>query len=563
MVLGVISAPSAAAADDASISGTVRSWQAGTPLGGVTVRAYLTPNVTTAVGTATTAGDGSYSFTGLAAGTYKVRFNGDPDLYREQWYFFEDDAGAASPIALGAGDQDTGIDGYLPDATTSISGTVRDNDNIVPIQGVTVSVYAVGDLVHPVYSTPTRLDGTYEFTGVTPGDYKILYSGDPELFVDQWYGYTADPSLAYVATVTPGSHLSGIDGYLLDATTSLAGTLRRSDNIAPLAGATVKLYTAANTTTAIRTTTTAADGSYSFTGIATGTYKVFFTADQALYVDQWYGYTADPSLAYVATVTPGSHQTGIDGYLLDATTSLAGTLRRSDNIAPLAGATVKLYTAANTTTAIRTTTTAADGSYSFTGIATGTYKVFFTADQALYVDQWYGYTADPSLAYVATVTPGSHQTGIDGYLLDATTSLAGTVHDASAQALKGAVVDLFRTTDPVTPILTTTSAGDGSYRFTGLGGGVVPAPLQRGRRVVPCRAVVFVRPRCGLGDRGDHRTREPHDRCRRIPDLHRQLGHGRHAGHQRNPHRQFHAHGDSWRLEPRRDQLPVPVVRRR
>ena len=159
-----------------------------------------------------------------------------------------------------------------------------------------------------------------------------------------------------------------------------------------VAGVTVDLLNATGTSV-LATTTTDANGLYSFTGLAAGTYEVAFVAPS--------GYFFSPELA---TNTPGMNSSA------DATTGITGPITLTagevdnnvevglvpaampgggpasigntvwldsngngldDNEAGAAGVTVDLLNASGTAT-LQTTTTDANGNYAFTGLSDGT-----------------------------------------------------------------------------------------------------------------------------------------------------------------------------------------------
>ena len=148
-----------------------------------------------------------------------------------------------------------------------------------------------------------------------------------------------------------------------------------SDGVTPVSGATVGLYATTNTTAPVATTITAADGSYQFTGIAPDTYKLHVSADPSRYLPQWYFNSTDPEGASAIDIGPGTHNTGWNVISSDATTSLDGVVYAPDDVTPISGATVGLYSASDTNTPVATTATAADGSYHFAGMAPDTYKL--------------------------------------------------------------------------------------------------------------------------------------------------------------------------------------------
>src|SRR5207237_1426926 len=121
-----VPATAAGAADPsttASVHGTVTAADTGQPLPGVAVLA-------TGPGYAnvTTAADGSYTVTGLAAGDYRVWFQpapGAPDV--GQYFGGSTDWNAATVVTLAAGATRTGVDTQLGPAAT-ISGRVTGPD---------------------------------------------------------------------------------------------------------------------------------------------------------------------------------------------------------------------------------------------------------------------------------------------------------------------------------------------------------------------------------------------------------------------------------------------------
>ena len=142
-----------------------------------------------------TLGDGSYSFDGLAPGTYSVQF--DTSTLSGEWSSTLVNAGSddtldsdAGPDGLSPqttltnnGDRDSTLDfGIIPLGT--VSGTIwedMDNDGIISdlsmfaLEGIEVTIYTVNpdgtrDVLQTVLTGPL---GFYEFTGLPSGDYAI------------------------------------------------------------------------------------------------------------------------------------------------------------------------------------------------------------------------------------------------------------------------------------------------------------------------------------------------------------------------------------------------------
>src|SRR5439155_21775021 len=113
----------AALATGASVSGTIRT-AAGSAVVGGFVSLQSTSTGVTAQGRSGT--DGTYLVSGLAAGSYTVKFTPPCALegYAPQWYDGQASPSTATTLTLVAGQPRTGVDGVLP-AEATISGTVR------------------------------------------------------------------------------------------------------------------------------------------------------------------------------------------------------------------------------------------------------------------------------------------------------------------------------------------------------------------------------------------------------------------------------------------------------
>ena len=166
----------------ASISGTVTD--ATTPahgLGSVVVRVYAA--TASPVAGAVTAADGTYTAAGLAAGSYKVCFDGrfatgggsTTGLYQDRCYnnvvWPNPAAGApaaATALTLAASQASTGINAKLP-AAGAITGAVTEANTGSALGNVRVYAYAVGGSASVPASTGlTAADGSYTLRHLTP-----------------------------------------------------------------------------------------------------------------------------------------------------------------------------------------------------------------------------------------------------------------------------------------------------------------------------------------------------------------------------------------------------------
>jgi hypothetical protein len=364
-----------------------------------------------ALKTTTTAdSSGKYSFINLANGSYTVTASKSGVTFTP-----------ASMQVTVNGAQVTGVNftastGSQSQNTFTISGTISPTGNG---SGATVTLGGAATAIATANSS-----GSYSFTGLTNGSYTVTASKS---------GFAFSPASLQVT-------VSGVN--VTDANFAASAvppnTFSISGTISPAAsgsGVTVTLGGAATSVTTANTS-----GSYSFTGLANGSYTV--TASKS-------GFTFSPSSLQV-TVN-GANVTGENftaSAVAPTTFSISGTISPAANGS---GATVTLGGAASATT-----TANSSGSYSFTGLTNGSYTV--TASKT-------GFTFSPS-SLQATVS-GANVAG-ENFTASAvsptTFSISGTISPAVSGS--GATLTLSGAGSA-----TTTANSSGAYSFTGLANG--------------------------------------------------------------------------------------------
>jgi len=430
--------------------------------------------------TTKTDANGNYSFDNLPDGTYSVKVvkdgaltdleqTEDPDATKDS---------ASEPIVLNE-DNSTKKNvnfGYVPDYF--IKGTIyRDGNRSGALdageklyKGVTVNLVDADGTV--VATTTTDADGTYSFDKLPAGTYsvKVVQDGPIASLENNDNPSTTDVNFGYVNN------------------NSLSGTVYRDDSrngdqdgTEPgYSGVTVQLLDASGNVVA--TTTTDANGAYSFSKLPDGTYSVKVVKDGELADTEQ---TEDPDANKdnaSEPVTLGEDNPTKDhidfGYVPDY--SIHGLVYRDGDRNEMHGATEKGY--ANQTVELRdkdgkvvaTTTTDANGAYSFSKLPAGDYTVKVVKDGALTdLDQ----TEDPdstkdSASGVISLS-NDHRTETDvnfGYI--ANNSINGTIYrDGDRDGKKGdtegrysgVTVQLLDKDGKV--IATTTTNKDGKYSF--------------------------------------------------------------------------------------------------
>nr|WP_198983133.1 SdrD B-like domain-containing protein [Herbaspirillum sp. ASV7] len=428
------------------------------------------------------------------------------------------------------GSFEQGIDTGLANVVVQLSGTSYGPDGIAGTgDDTTVSRQALTDAL-----------GNYSFTGLYAGNYMVTEPNQPAgtnngiTTAGPIAGGSGTPGSATSLAVTP-SRISGIvlqrDGsgqvssspnnnFAEVAPSSISGIVFLDQNNngvkdladTALAGVSIQLLNAAGTVVA--STTTDANGAYSFTNLAPGTYSVLQPTQPANTAN---GLTIAGAVGHGGTagsVTgPATLPSRISGIVLPPGTDSSGNnfaevpsgrqvmgrvfadgnndgvFNNSDS--GLAGVTINLTgTDVNGNPVSRTTTTGADGRYSFAGLPEGTYTVTEPTQpprttNGITTAGSTGGTATP-LATLPSAISGINLTGLNTVSVDnnfaevplLVGAVAGRVYvdtngngviDAGETGIAGVTVKLSGTDANGNAVnLSTTTAADGSYSFSNL-----------------------------------------------------------------------------------------------
>ena len=334
---------------DANDDGTQDDGEAAAPAG--TVVDLDSTSGTTTVVTADTAAGGTYAFADVVPGTYRVAV--EPPA----GYAVSQPAGGGDTVTVAPGGAVTGQTFGITEAG-SITGIVFDDANgngtqdagEAGLAGVTVYVDVNGDAADDAGdpTTTSATDGTFAIAGLSPGTYTVrdvVFTGDTQsvptaggepVAVTAGAATAAGPfgvvvSASSTPTPTPTPTPTATTG-------AISGTAYVGGDT-PRAGA--MIYLDANGNGLLDagevTTTTAADGTYAFTGLTPGAYVVrqlVPLGDVA---------TAPAAGNYTLTVTAGGSDTGTDfgvdplpasplmaaSVSKPATTAIAGTTKEA------------------------------------------------------------------------------------------------------------------------------------------------------------------------------------------------------------------------------------------
>jgi len=491
--------------------------------------------------TTTTGADGIYGFANLTPGEYRVLFGDKPtgtvftsaDVGPDDAVDSDaDGSGLTGVINLVAGQTNNTVDAgvYTP---VSIGDFVWEDLNAngfqdgteVGLGGVTVYLTdANGNRVltdgNPI-STTTNGTGAYSFSGLKPGSYGIEVSKPNGYFfsakdqgsddaVDSDVDLTSGKSAA--VTLASGQSTTNLDAGLY-RTASLGDIVWHDLNAngiqdigeTGIAGATVFLLDGNGTRISqggvAVSTTTDANGNYSFSGLTPGSYAVevvkptgyaaFSSSNQG--TDAALDSNFDPTTGKsdVVELTSGEIETSVDAGLYKLA-SLGDRVWSDTNANGIqetgetgtAGLTVDLYDSTSTTL-IRSTTTGADGIYNFNGLTPGDYVVKFSKPaDTFFSDLGKGTSTTDTDAgsdgftAVITLASGETNSSIDaGYnklgsigdrlWLDVN---ANGIQDAGEGGFEGQLVQLFDD-KYTTELARTTTNALGEYNFSALKAG--------------------------------------------------------------------------------------------
>jgi hypothetical protein len=285
-----------AAAGTGSISGTVTNAQSSAGLAGVCISAF--GDTAPYVFRTTTAGDGTYTISGLSNGQYAVEVDPTCNLRTastlEILYLT---ATVASGSAL------TGVNAALVPGGNA-SGTVVGSQSNVGVAQTCVVFKSTTDPSNQIEFL-VNADGSFTASNMSPGDYNFIIEPNcPGFSTSSIYAMQTWPQPVIIASGMTVNNLN----VTLEVGATIMGTVISATTHAPVNGAGIVVMATSGVykDDGVAYGFTASDGTYSITGLAPGSYLVEF--DESVNVSTTSGGTTGPYAAeqLPSTVTAGA-----------------------------------------------------------------------------------------------------------------------------------------------------------------------------------------------------------------------------------------------------------------
>ena len=426
-------------AGTAGVSGTVLQQSTGAPVSGVTVEIFQATDVTNPIVSTATGNGGGYHFSGLAAGAYKLQFQGAG--FASLWYPDSLSADGATPVTLTAGKSVGNVDIQLGGLPGTISGQVVGADpsgavltlEVPGAGGAAAAATAAQNAAAPgTPSTPATAPATTAPAATGPAD-----TGPAATGANAGAAPVTTPPATTPATTPPTSTAAAT------ATAAATGARTTATELAasPLAAAPTPGQQGAGPTI-VTTQTLSSSGDFSLGNVPSpGTfYLVVIKAGYAPAVQQ-------------VNLGGGETRSGVVISLHKGDGSISGTVATAAG--PLGGATIAASDGSSTVSTVSETAAGHVGEFVLSDLPTpDTLTVVVTAP---------GYTSQTLSLSVA-----AHQqlTGVSVLLSAGTGSVSGTVTTAGHPA--GGVTVTATDGQSTVSTVTLSEGAVGTYTLSGL-----------------------------------------------------------------------------------------------
>jgi 5-hydroxyisourate hydrolase-like protein (transthyretin family) len=421
---------------------------------------------------------GAYTLRGVAAGTYKLRFDASyaaTGSYVSTWSGSKATYAAATGVTVSATQVKSGVNATLTTAA-QISGTVTTGAG-VGVPGVMVS------LVDPVsgeatnMTTATDSAGKYTLRGVDAGSYKVSFNAEwvtVGSFLSNWNSGAENLAGAPTISVAKGATKTGVNSVLSGAG-YISSVVITGD--APVAGAVFEAYLASGDgSTPVARATTDSNGRLTIRGLKDGNYKLHMDTSGVTEGSVASGWMWGTTFADAGIVEVRESRETFRAITPETAGNMYGQITFDGQ--GIRGVRVEAYLPSDTNTPVASGLTDSSGNYLVRGIPQGTFKVRLSTEQVAngnYMSQWYGNTVGNVIggdAANAVEMGMPHAVSINfNQTLTAAAALSGYLTTVTGDVLAGVQVTLIDAADESMEVATTQTNVVGSYSFRGVAQG--------------------------------------------------------------------------------------------
>ncbi len=372
---------------------------------------------------ATSAADGTYSITGLEAGTYEIHILADGYEYRIE----------TNVVVIDDNDTTQNVTNLAAEGI--ITGKLTRSNQTTPIDGVVVIAYHTSGLSTCAI---TNENGNYSIGNLPDGDYTVEAQ-------KPYYTFSSVENIE----VTSGETTSDVD--LTGVNGNISGKITESDQSTAIQDAVVTAIDSSGNIVSVDSTDSSGD--YELAGLATATYTIEVRSDAGLLVEE-----SSVSVTDGQTTTKSLSASG---------GSISGTVTNSSQSA-IQGA---ILTAVKDGK-IYQDISDSSGDYKIERLSVGTYEVTVDPNSNNYV-----------ASKIINVNVVSNQeTSNQDFTLTSDGKISGTITNSSQEAIEGAFVVAIEPDDakddPSVAFIPTTTDSSGNYTISHLRSGTYTIFVQ-------------------------------------------------------------------------------------
>jgi hypothetical protein len=282
-----------------TISGTVTGGAGN--LTGIKVHAYRQDGSNWIWTKSALTSSGSYTLSGLVAGTYRLWFQDRSGAWSSEYYENIGSFGLATGVTVTAGATTT-ADADLLGAGT-ISGTVTGGAG--NLSGIKVHAYKQDGANWIWTRSALTASGAYNLTNLPAGTYRLWFQDQSGAWASEYHSDTVSFGVATPVTVTAGGTTTA-DADLVGAGT-ISGTV--TGGAGNLSGIKVHAYKQDGSNWIWMKSALTSSGAYSLANLPAGTYRLWFYDPTATWGSEYYENVASFGLATGVTVTAGGTTT--------------------------------------------------------------------------------------------------------------------------------------------------------------------------------------------------------------------------------------------------------------